>query len=533
MFMLKISQPKPHSYKYHELLTYIKNGTIKIPKFQREFVWEIEKSAKLLDSILKGYPIGTFIIWKTRERLNNIKNLGGIDLPEPPTGDFIQYVLDGQQRVASIFVAIEGLVVKQENKDVDYKKIYVNLEMDVDDSEQIVSSDEPDDSYITIFDLLHGNSQFFVDKYKQYLQKIDLYKLQFETYDFSTIEINEYDVDKAVDIFTRINTTGKELSLFEIMVATTYEDKIFDLYDKYQELLDEIGRTDYEIPDGTLLQCITLNLVGDCTRKTILGLKKQDFINCWDDVVDSIKEAIDHFQIEFQIPISRILPYPALIVPFSYFFYKNKKKPSREQAKFLEEYFWRSSLSYRFSSGVESKLSQDAKRIDVIINNKKPSYDKKFQLNVSKQYIRDYWFSTRDSFCKAILCLFSSFGPRSFNSDKRVKLDNSWLMTPNSKNYHHFFPKAYLKKQGYSENQQNTITNITIVDDFLNKREIRTKAPSVYMKKFDKENSELSKTMKTHLIDDLDSFGIWTDNYEKFLEKRTERIVDEIKKRIS
>ena len=170
--------------------------------------------------------------------------------------------------------------------------------------------------------------------------------------------------------------------------------------------------------------------------------------------------------------------------------------------------------------------------MDDIINNKRPLYDQKSQPNLAKEHIRDYWFSTGDSFCKAILCLFSSLNPRSFNTNRPVKLDNSWLVTTNSKNYHHFFPKSFLSKNMFSETQQNVISNITIVDDFLNKAVIRAKAPSDYMKNFQTDNPELSETMKTHLIDDLTNFGIMDDNYGKFLDKRSERIVDELQKKL-
>ena len=65
----------------------------------------------------------------------------------------------------------------------------------------------------------------------------------------------------------------------------------------------------------------------------------------------------------------------------------------------------------------------------------------------------------------------------------------------------------------------NHIVNITIVDDFLNKRIIRTKSPAEYMKIFQKDNDLLRDTMKTHLID-LDKDGIWEDDYEKFYYSR-------------
>ena len=95
-------QPENQPKIYDHLFADIDTGRIKIPKFQREFVWYKEQTAKLIDSLIKGYPIGTFILWKTQEELRHVKNIGNIDLPEAPEGEFVYYVLDGQQRITSL-----------------------------------------------------------------------------------------------------------------------------------------------------------------------------------------------------------------------------------------------------------------------------------------------------------------------------------------------------------------------------------------------------------------------------------------------
>ena len=59
-------QPDNNNKKYEALFLDIDAGEIKLPRFQREFVWDKEQSAKLIDSILRGFPIGTFIFWKTK-----------------------------------------------------------------------------------------------------------------------------------------------------------------------------------------------------------------------------------------------------------------------------------------------------------------------------------------------------------------------------------------------------------------------------------------------------------------------------------
>lgn len=118
-------------------------------------------------------------------------------------------------------------------------------------------------------------------------------------------------------------------------------------------------------------------------------------------------------------------------------------------------------------------------------------------------------------------------------NDSLVKIDNSWLKMSISKNYHHFFPRAYLRSKGLPDWKANSILNITIVDDHLNKHAIRAKAPAEYMKEFKKSNKHLGETMASHLIDDLDRFGVWQNDYETFLNERGQRVLDELNNRLN
>lgn len=241
---------------------------------------------------------------------------------------------------------------------------------------------------------------------------------------------------------------------------------------------------------------------------------------------------MDFFR-SYGIPVSRLLPYNALLVPFSYFFYKHKTNPTGEIKKKLEDFFWRVSLGYRYSSAVESKLANDIEKIDKIINNELPKYE--WSIDISPENLQnDGYFSTGRSFIKAILCLYAMQKPKSFDNHLDVNIDNSWLKIANSKNYHHFFPKSYMEKnqQHWEYWQYNNILNITIVDGYLNKNKIRAKAPSVYMKSFSEDNSALEETMKTHLIDDLNSFGVWSDDYERFFNERAKIVSKELYKKI-
>ena len=108
--------PEPQTLTFSTLMSDIDKGNLKIPQFQRDFIWDKPRSAKLIDSILKGYPIGTFVIWKTKEELRYIKDLGGTTLPPTQKGDYVHYILDGQQRLTTLFACLKGLNIKREGR---------------------------------------------------------------------------------------------------------------------------------------------------------------------------------------------------------------------------------------------------------------------------------------------------------------------------------------------------------------------------------------------------------------------------------
>ncbi len=538
---MSLEQPKPDSKKYADLINEIQKGIIKIPKFQRDFVWTIDKTAKLLDSILKGYPIGTFILWQTDERINDIKNVGNLDIPDTPDGVKVQYVLDGQQRITSLYAAYLGAKIQKvgEKKITDYGTIVVNLDVDINDNDEQVITEEPThDKYISLCDVLN----FSYSKAKELsarfseaeLEKIDAYSTAFKTYEFSTVVLRKEDIDSAIEVFTRINTGGQTLTLFEIMSAKTYDEpQKFDMQVKWDDFIKELRDIKYEgVSSSVMLSLLSLLLsrTKECKRKTILSLDKQAIINGWDGAISALKDSVDYFRTTYRIPVSQLLPNDSLLVPFAYFFHQNKDKPKADQRKYLEEFFWRVSLSSRYSSATESKLAQDIKRIDTILTNKRPDYSGDIKVNLdSPQALIDTNFSAGNSYCKAVLCLLAYQEPKDFQDNGKVILDNSSLKVASSKNYHHFFPKAYLKNKTLLNS--NSLMNITFVSDHLNKRKIGAKAPSVYIADFQDENSQINKALQTHFID-LEGFGIESDDYETFLNARAKMIYSELESRI-
>ena len=553
-------QPKPIPRKYEELARNVDSGIYQIPKFQRDFVWPKEQTAKLLDSIIKSYPIGTFILWKTRERLKSVKKLGGKILKPIPEGDYVYYILDGQQRIASLYLAIEGIKLDGNN---DYKEIFINLSEakkwlhNPEYNGEFITASYPEDEslVITFYELINERTSKLARKFDHLTDRdevedlIDDLKESVKGYEFPTIEIEKQPLSRIAEVFTRINTGGKVLTLFEIMNAKVYQEEkdengnhyvAFDLEEKFNELIENLKNANFEtIAENKtiILQLISLILKQNAKREAILSLPKKDFINKWNDAVKSLQPAVDKIRTYFMIPVSRILPYYVLIVPIAYFYYINDfKDPTPSQLEDLKIYFFRSAFSNRFSSAVESKLNSDIKLMEKIKREETIGWEKEIPLpSIDKEYFKERLkesFTTSNAFHKGVLCMLAYFQPKRFNDDSLVLLDNSWLSISTSKNYHHFFPKSFLKKIG-KEECANAIANITFVDDYLNKRVIKAKPPSEYiLKDFKRQNPNIEETVKSHLIDDIDTYGIPNDDYEVFLEKRSEKIAEEILKRI-
>ena len=527
-------QPDNHDKKYEALFLDIDSGQIKLPMFQREFVWEKEQSAKLIDSILKGFPIGTFIFWKTREELRSYKEIGYHKLPETPKGDYVQYILDGQQRITSLYAIRKGIRISKDGVEIDYKDIFINLDYNPATDEQVVVTEkEEGKKYVSVHDVLCKPLGTFYRTYTQEMaEQVEAYKSKLTSYDFSTITIKDYPIEIACEVFSRINTGGKALTVFEIMVAKTYDEtKNFDLAERFEMLRDG---TDEEkecltaarfetISESIIMQCVAAITLSAVRSRDILTIRRETFIANWEPMKAALFTAIDFIRSELRVPVSQLVPYPGVLIALAYFFHKtSNQKPSNEQVRRLEQYFYWVGLNEHYSSGTETKLAEDFNKMDAIITGKAPDYANT-ELQVDPKRIEETWFSTGNAYCKSILCLLAYQQPKSFDTNGVVILDNSNLKIATSRNYHHFFPKNYLE-ENHKDKNPNLIANITLIDGYSNKHRIGKKAPSEYLAKFATGNPSLHATLQTHLIKDAALLAAQSDDYGIFIQQRAQAI---------
>ena len=96
-----------------EVVSSIKKGEWKIPRFQREFVWEKSKVIELLDSMYKEFPIGSFFLWLPPEDYAHYyKDIPELNIEKGNMRYYTHFILDGQQRLTSLYAVYRGLEIR-------------------------------------------------------------------------------------------------------------------------------------------------------------------------------------------------------------------------------------------------------------------------------------------------------------------------------------------------------------------------------------------------------------------------------------
>jgi uncharacterized protein with ParB-like and HNH nuclease domain len=134
-----------NDYKLPNIIQDIKNGSLRIPQFQRKFVWEKSKVIKLLDSIYKEFPIGSFFFWTApRKYYFFYRDIVELKLPKPDKYERMSFIIDGQQRLTSLYATVKGLTLY----DRDYSHICFDL-----DKKEFIDKKPDNQKFISVSDL--------------------------------------------------------------------------------------------------------------------------------------------------------------------------------------------------------------------------------------------------------------------------------------------------------------------------------------------------------------------------------------------
>ena len=425
-----------------KLIEDIDSKKVILPAMQRNFVWSEEKICKLFDSLMRDYPIGTFLFWNIKK--NTVKdyvfnefisnyNEKNRDIQRgkriQATRDEYISVLDGQQRITSLYIGIKGEYIthiKGRRRDLEssYVKRYLSINIlhtpDEDNLYSIkfiekenighpIENEETNkqEFWVKIADIFSPafdgadyfesiEGEYFPDnvldlRIRSRARKmlVTLHSALFEKNNVNFYPAEDIDLFQVVDIFVRVNSGGQKLSAPDLMLSiATGQDGNEDIQVKMQDALDKIASATNSLDTGFQADKELILIAGLLfTGAASLSLQKKEnysrdtikkIMDNWDAIIDSIYVASRY--IDFLGFNGLKLTSKNLILPVAYYFYKNslddtyKNKTTKLAQKdriFIRQWLLRAMINSIFRDGTGTTL----KRIrDVIDANRQKTF---------------------------------------------------------------------------------------------------------------------------------------------------------------
>lgn len=360
-----------NNWNLQKLLLELESGKIKIPVFQREYIWEKTKVVKLLNSIYLQYPIGSFFLWIAPSEYSSFINEStDLGFEQKKENGLVQFILDGQQRMISLYVSLKGKFFNE----VDYRTICFNPQK----KEFLIPRSKREKKNIPIWKLFDSEeykkvyAELFADdeKFKQRKNRFsDIWhecQQIFSNYPISVVKTSHEELDDVVEIFERINQGGKHLTVFDLIHATTWSEK-FDLKLRIKEFNSSVSMKNFSsLSNKVFIFSLTLNAFDDVRSLYQLKLSPELCYKIWSKTKVALNATLNFFK-EMRIS-NNISAYHNFIPIIQYYFFKTGRKVVDEQhRKEIEKWFWDAKFSKRFSTSIYTKLKEDALWITQLI----------------------------------------------------------------------------------------------------------------------------------------------------------------------
>ena len=555
-----------------------------LPSIQREFVWSPQQIEKLFDSLMRGYPISTFLFWEVPKekvgefqfyeflrdyhQLNNRHNakasLSG--------SDDITAILDGQQRLTSLYIALKGsyaykLPRRRWNDLSTYpkRKLYINLCRESEDPDFLYdfafltddeAKNDPNDEenfWFPVGEILNFNTMPLVNKYliKNELmnRKTSIAEFANDTLMtlFQVVHIDgiisyyleqSTELDKVLNIFIRVNSGGTTLSYSDLLLSfATAQWATLDAREEINNFADEvnsIGRGFNIGKDIILKSCLVLSKFSNITFK-VDNFNKTNMLSVeknWSKITDAFRKAVELIS-SFGFSRDNVTSNNAFI-PIAYYIYSigtpnnfvDSSKYADERMK-IKKWIISSLLRRVFSFMPDGVL----KPIRDIIDGNPGSFP-------LQQIIRHFKGTNRDiTFNEESIdnLLWTKYG----NGNLLLILSILYPWADFKNNFHidHMYPKCYFtekrllkadvarnKIQFYLDNV-NYIGNLQLLEATPNKEKNSTFFDKWLDDTF-KDQNQLKDYKYKHLVPNV---SLKFTNFEEFMNEREELIRAKLK----
>jgi hypothetical protein len=565
-------------YDLGSLVKYIGLGEIGLPDIQRPFVWKNAKVRDLFDSMYKGYPVGYLLFWQNA-LIPATRTIGTDNKQKPPR----LVIVDGQQRLTSLYAVIKNIPVLRENFENEQIQIAFNpLEERFEVADAAICRDK---SFISDISILWSVDAKITRIIRNYLENLRMNREISESeelviedrilklqgllgFPFTALELaSDIDEEAVSDVFVRINSKGTPLNQADFILTLM---SVF--WDEGRAALEDFCRKSRKpskseaspfnhfiepSPDqllrvgvGVAFKRARLKYVYSILRGKDLETEKfsderreQQFkllkdsqqrtlnLQYWHDFMNCVH--IAGFRSNKMISSQNNLL-------FSYILYligrTEYRVPEFELRRVIARWFFMSAVTGRFTGSPESAMEFDLARLRDVDNAE--GFLKTLSQICDITLTNDFWAvslpndlatsSPRSPSLFAYHAALVLLDAQALFSKIKIAdlLDPSMHPNRTAVERHHLFPKGFLKTQGINAiRETNQIANYALVE-WGDNSDISDKAPADYLPdmKARFSHAELERVYKLHALPPN-----WEHlDYRKFLEKRRELIAQVI-----
>jgi len=514
-----------------DLISDVKRGRIRIPSFQRGFVWDRDRVAYFIDSIYKGFPFGSVLIWRTKECLRTERNLGPYKLPDNDLESQTDYVLDGQQRITSIFGIFQNSLTAEDGETTEWTDLFFEI-----NSEESIPFKYLED--VTNYD----PTKFFPLKYvfdarnyRKVTRDLDDSLAEqidelIERFTKARIPVERFESEEpkyVATVFERINRQGVELDTFQLLSVWNWSED-FDLQEKFKEVAEELEPFGFkEVGSDLLLKCCSAVVRNRVAPEDFMKLPGSAVRDKFEEIQTGIFRAIDFLKEELNVFSLKLLPMENILAVLASFFASSQKQPPpvpQQQYEVIKQWFWRACFSQRYARGGAKSTDVDLEEVQNLKAGK-PHKLGEFDVSLDTSFFLKNSFRMGSVATNTFILLLAQGKPLNFIQGTKISLQNV-LSQGNRKEFHHIFLKAYLGSlQKYKDDQINCLANFSLLARTDNNK-IKNQPPSKYRTEMPANAQTFQEIIATHLCP---ANAFTDDNYDDFLVARAEWLLQKAK----
>ena len=335
-------RPEARAFRVADLLFDVKLGRVRIPAFQRPLSWLRQDALKLVDSLYRGYPVGTLLFWETSADAGAMR-FGAVAVSAGSRSDAL-WVVDGQQRIVSL-----ARVLLASEADHDDFALYFDLDCSEFVRPPPMRKREEDSSrWLPLTEVLDSERLF-----QWLLERSSANRERRERAIQLGKRIREYEIPAYVvrtnseeilrEVFGRVNSTGKQLNasqVFDALHGARSQNRPATIPDIVHELESlDFGRVEEKILFRLLRVLQGADVIGEPLRLT-----PEEAATAYRQTAEAAKRAIHFFRKVAGIPNYDLLPYKQPLVTLGKFFHFHPEANARS-LDLLGRWFWRGALN--------------------------------------------------------------------------------------------------------------------------------------------------------------------------------------------